>query len=359
MKGITHFAAGLAAAALVPGAMELAQHGSLVLMVGGIGGILPDTVDFKWSRFVEDYPFEVDPDPHNPDPQAIADTLAAALDAAFEADGAPIGLMIHTTRLGADAWRQLTVTFDSENQEVRVKVGSVVTLSGLAIADTDPGLPVATAKTRHPFAASYLDTLRVNIFSGPSWELRKQKDGLTHLEFIAWHRRGTHSLFFAFCLFLLGWLLFGEKIYGVAAAVGVLAHIAEDQLGFMGCSVLWPYNITRWKGLAIWHSGDAMANFSSIWLCLALVAWRMHQFNPTHPLGAETTALSFAFWWSVLPLGLLWLCRAVFFPPVEHRRLTLSREEEGLDGEGTDGQWLQDLREQDVLNELGGAEGAP
>ena len=37
---------------------------------------------------------------------------------------------------------------------------------------------MAVAKTKHPFHESYLDTLRVNIFSGPSWELRK-RDGKT------------------------------------------------------------------------------------------------------------------------------------------------------------------------------------
>lgn len=356
MKGITHFAAGLAAASLIPGAMEAASEGSLVLMMGGIGGILPDTVDFKWSRFVEDYQFEIDPDPHDPDPQAIADELAEALDAAYEADGDPVGLMVHTTRMGADAWREITLTFDHVHQEVRVKIGPVVTLGQLRIAGTDPEGPVATAKTKHPFHESYLDTLRVNIFSGPSWELRK-RDGKTHMEFIAWHRRGTHSFFFAFSLLLIGGLLMGNWLYGLAAAAGVLAHIAEDQLGFMGCSVLWPLDIKRWKGMALWHSGDALANFSSIWLCMAILAWRIHLYHPQMPLG-DQSAWSFFFWWSILPLAMLWISRAVFFPMPPHRSMTLPRgaDEEGQEGRG---QWLQDLREQDVLNELGGAEGAP
>lgn len=361
MKGITHFTAGMAAATLLPGAIDMAANGSLVILVGGVAGVLPDTIDFKWSRFVEDYQFEVDPDPHDPDPQAIAQKVADALDAAWEADGDPIGLMIHTTRVGADAWRQIVLTFDHENQEIRCKIGPIVTLGGLEIPGTDPEKPVAAARTKHPFQESYLDTLKVNIFSGPSWELRKEGD-LVALNFIAWHRRGTHSFFFAACFFVLGWLLFGHWLYGAAAAGGVLMHMAEDQLGFMGCSALWPLDHKRWKGLGLWHSGDPLANFSSIWISLAVMAWMIHLNHPESPL--PMGFFSFAFFWVLLPVASLWILRAVFFPAPARTKQTLPRVGEEAGGEdpakeSNAARWMDSLREQDVLNEIGGQEGSP
>ncbi len=285
--------------------------------------------------------------------------MAAALDAAWEADGAPIGLMIHTTRLGADAWRQVIVTFDHENQEIRCKIGSVVNMSGLQIPDTDLGIPVAAAKTKYPFAESYLDTIKVNIFSGPSWELRKEGDKVD-LNFIAWHRRGTHSLFFAFCFFLGGWLLFGNWIYGAAAAGGVLMHMAEDQLGFMGCSVLWPLNHYRWSGLGLWHSGDPLANFSSIWISLAIVAWQLNVHHAQPPIPHSLPG--FALLWVALPIAALWILRAIFYPPIAKPKSTLPRvgEDLGQEAEAKMGQHdLETMRVQDVLNEIGGQEGSP
>lgn len=359
MKGITHFTAGMAAASLIPGAIEMAADGSLILLVGGVSGVLPDTIDFKWSRFVEEYHHEIDPHPRDPDPQAIADQLAAALDDAWEADGDPRGLMIHTTRVGADAWRQITVTFDHDHQEVRVKIGPIVTLSGKSIEGTEIEKPIAAAKCKHPFAASYLDTLRVNIFSGPSWELRKQ-DGETHLNFIAWHRRGTHSLFFGVCLGLICWMLFGHWAFFFAGFGGVFMHMAEDQLGFMGCAAFWPLTIKRYRGLGLWHSGDPLANFTSIWASLALVGWMLNLHHDQMPLG--TSGLHFFLKWVFVPMALLWTLRATVFKPPERVKRSLPRPEDADQDDAQDslaGRWMQNLKEQDVLNEVGGAEGAP
>lgn len=352
MKGITHFTAGLAAASLVPGAVEMASQGSLILLLGGVAGVLPDTIDFKWSKFVEDYQFEVDPDPHAPDPQAIAEQVAKAIDAAYEADGAPVGLMIHTTRVGADAWRQITVTLDATHQEVRCQIGPVVTTGQVAIAGTSPETPVAAAKTKHPFHDSYLDTLRVNIFSGPSWELRKE-NGKVALNFIAWHRRGTHSLFFAACLIALGTGLFGFR-HGLAMAAGVATHIAEDQLGFMGCALFWPFHHRRFHGLGLWHSGDAMANFTSVWVSMAILLWQLNAHHPEHPMGESLAAYGLAT--VAVPLGLLLLIRSLFFPRVPFRRSSLPRVEPVPT---EDSALIQNLKEQDVLNEVGGSESAP
>ncbi len=53
MKGIVHFVSGLAAATFFPEAVNLAAtQSSFILVLGGIGGLLPDTLDFRLSRFL-------------------------------------------------------------------------------------------------------------------------------------------------------------------------------------------------------------------------------------------------------------------------------------------------------------------
>ena len=54
MKGITHFISGVAVATFFPQAVQAAaQDLSFILVLGGIGGILPDTLDFKLARYFE------------------------------------------------------------------------------------------------------------------------------------------------------------------------------------------------------------------------------------------------------------------------------------------------------------------
>jgi len=49
---------------------------------------------------LERYDDEIDPDPHDLQPQAIAERVAGAMRAAFDS-GRPRSIMLHTVRLGA------------------------------------------------------------------------------------------------------------------------------------------------------------------------------------------------------------------------------------------------------------------
>jgi hypothetical protein len=51
MKGISHFITGVAIATFFPEVVQAGGVGSLLPMLGGIGGILPDTIDFKFARY--------------------------------------------------------------------------------------------------------------------------------------------------------------------------------------------------------------------------------------------------------------------------------------------------------------------
>ena len=124
MKGISHFITGVAIATFFPEVVRQAELGGLLPMLGGIGGILPDTIDFKFARYWEKYDVEIDPG-LEPDPAAIADTLVAAMQQAYTS-GRDCNLVAHTVRVGADLWREYIIRFDPGAGEVGVRIGPLV-----------------------------------------------------------------------------------------------------------------------------------------------------------------------------------------------------------------------------------------
>ncbi|GAH71620.1 unnamed protein product, partial [marine sediment metagenome] len=55
MKGLTHFTVGAAVATCFPQAVDMALNNySVILALGGVFGILPDTLDFKLAMFLEE-----------------------------------------------------------------------------------------------------------------------------------------------------------------------------------------------------------------------------------------------------------------------------------------------------------------
>ena len=61
MKGIAHFLTGVAIATCFPEVVQQAAGGGLLPVLGGVAGILPDTLDFKFVRYFERYDLEIDP----------------------------------------------------------------------------------------------------------------------------------------------------------------------------------------------------------------------------------------------------------------------------------------------------------
>ena len=62
MKGIAHFAVGVAVATFVPDVVAAAGRDlAFGPLVGGLAGLLPDTLDFKLFRFLERRDVEIDP----------------------------------------------------------------------------------------------------------------------------------------------------------------------------------------------------------------------------------------------------------------------------------------------------------
>ena len=304
MKGISHFISGVAAATFVPSLVHMSAEGSFVLLMAGVGGLMPDTLDFKLARYLERAEVNVDPDPKALDPQSIADEVAAAVNRAYKS-GRPVRVQLHTMQLGADRWRRYQVRFGE--REVQVHIGPVVTTSGLAYPDTTPGMPTGRAETDAPTRYEYDAAIRVDIFSGPMLEFRRRGEAV-EITFLPWHRRWSHSLTLAALVGGVIALLLGP-LYGLAYALGAATHILEDQLGHMGSNLFYPFTRERTPGLRLFHSGDALPNLFAVWLSVVLILFNLDRFAPTpllNPWSYFATALLIP--WAAI-LGLTWWSR--------------------------------------------------
>lgn len=289
MKGLTHYISGVAVATCFPQAVQMAySDSSFILVLGGIFGILPDTIDFKFAQFFEKYDYRVDPDPDNPDPQAIADTLAAAMNDAHDSKKHK-SILFNTIKKGADLWRQYTLYFDIENSKVRVNIGPLVNTSKKPFPGTEiTGKTVAEASVRCKICPQVYDKETfVDIMSGPSFRFMPQEDGSIKMDFLSWHRRWSHSLTGGLFLGILGWFFLGlwlgfEKsiIYGLVITGGFWIHVLEDQLGYMGSNLFWPFTKEKTVGTKSMHSGDAIPNLATVWLALILILFNLNQYRP-------------------------------------------------------------------------------
>jgi membrane-bound metal-dependent hydrolase YbcI (DUF457 family) len=282
MKGIAHFVTGVAVATFFPEVVYgAAQQLTFGPVLGGLAGLLPDTLDFKFVRYFEHLDDEIDPakittEAGHPDPQAIAERIAAAMNRAYQ-DQKRIEVQLHTLKLGADLWRQYSVTFDLEGNGIMVQIGPVVTTGQVPIPGSKiPGLASGWAQVHAPILHTYDGETVIDIFSGPSLAFEGAGDAVK-VTFLPWHRAWTHSLFLVVLLGLVG-LLIGP-IYGLVMALAALAHIVEDQMGYMGSNLLFPATRGRMEGWKLFRSGDAIPNFLTVWISLAVILLNLDRFS--------------------------------------------------------------------------------
>jgi membrane-bound metal-dependent hydrolase YbcI (DUF457 family) len=328
MKGIAHFITGVAVATFFPEVVRQAAAGSLLPMLGGIAGILPDTLDFRFARYFEKYDLEIDPGPA-PDAREIAEQMAGAMRRAYDT-GTSQNVMLHTIRLGPDLWRQYTVRLDpgqwseegappqpghSEETrffpknlvsgqggegappqrgcgEVAVRIGPVVNTGQVPLPGSEPaGATEARVKIGAPLVHTYDEEIKVDIFSGPSFRFERQGDQL-HVHFLDWHRRWSHSLTLAAAMGLgtagitaliefvsAGSLTQTPLWAGLVVGLGFAAHVLEDQLGFMGSNLFHPFTRRRTAGLQLLRSGDTVPNFLTVWTAAALILLNLDRFS--------------------------------------------------------------------------------
>ncbi|MFC2036688.1 metal-dependent hydrolase [Chloroflexota bacterium] len=296
MKGIAHFVTGVAVATFFPDLVYGAsQNLSFAPLLGGLAGLLPDTLDFKAVRYFYRVDEEIDPAKITssagfPDPQAIASRIAAAMNLAYES-GEQVRLHLHTLKLGADLWRQYSVAFDLARRQVVVRIGPEVTTAQVPYPGSEiSGPKLARAQVSAPIAYTYEAETKIDIFSGPFLAFDRVGD-VIQVTFMPWHRIWTHSLAMVLLLGSLGFLL--TPIYGLAMALAALGHIITDQMGFMGCNFLFPFTQKRTMGLEWMRSGDAVPNFATVWTGLAVIVLNLDRFSnaPVIPVGPYVLGL--------------------------------------------------------------------
>ncbi|MBN1953565.1 MAG: metal-dependent hydrolase [Anaerolineae bacterium] len=320
MKGITHFISGVAIATFFPEVVQGAAAGSVLPMLGGIAGILPDTLDFKFARYFEKYDLEIDPG-SEPEARDIAERVVGAMRKAYETDD-PQNVMLHTVRLGGDLWRQYVIRFDPAENEIAVRIGPVVNTGQVPFPGSEPeGAEEVRLKVGVPMVHTYDAENKIDIFSGPSFKFERRGDQL-HVHFLDWHRRWSHSLTLAAALGLgaAGTAALVELLaqgglsrlplwMGLVVGLGFAGHVLEDQLGFMGSNLFFPFSKRRAIGLQLLRSGDAIPNFLTVWTAVALIVFNLDRFSAAprlDPILYLLLAVALPF---VVLGGLYWLQR--------------------------------------------------
>jgi len=305
MKGISHFITGVAIATFFPEVVRAGGAGSLLPMLGGVGGILPDTIDFKFARYWEKFDVEIDP-ALEPDAEKIADAFVAAMRQAYET-GKDVNLVAHTIRVGADLWREYAIRFIPGSDEIGVRIGPLVNTGQVPLAGSEPeGAMEVRRKVGVPVRNTYSEEYKVNIFSGPTFRFARENEQV-RVHFLDWHHRWTHSLLLAVTvgavMGLLVGLLTGNWTTagwgGLVTGLGFAGHVFEDQLGHMGSNLFWPLTRKRIPGPGMIHASDAIPNFLTVWTAVALILFNLDRFSGVARL-LPTSYLLFA-------VGLPWL----------------------------------------------------
>jgi len=328
MKGISHFITGVAIATFFPEVVRAGGTGSLLPMLGGVGGILPDTIDFKFARYWEKFDVSIDPG-REPDAEKIADALVAAMRGAYES-GKDCNVIVHTIRMGADLWREYAIRFIPDSDEIAVRIGPLVNTGQVPLAGSEPeGVVEVRRKVGVPVWNTYSEEYKVNIFSGPTFRFAREGDQV-RVHFLDWHHRWTHSLLLAVAVGALMGLLVGllsgnwatAGWGGLVTGLGFAGHVLEDQLGHMGSNLFWPLTRKRIPGPGLIHATDAIPNFLTVWTSVALILLNLDRFS------GETRLLPSSYF--LVTVGLPWLVLAGLYALRNTRKLPAQPSRESV-----------------------------
>lgn len=324
MKGISHFITGVAVGTFFPDAVHAAANGSFLLVLGGIGGLLPDALDFRYARFVEEPDIVIDPHPEQFEAQKIAEEIATAIDRVGETHKKLI-LKCNTMRLGTDWWRQYAIQFDTKSGQVNAALGPIVNTSQMPLPASERDEPTGHAKIHAPLLPTYGEFINVDIFSGPSMAL-EWRNGRVEIDFIPWHRQYSHSIFMALLFGITCGLLFGLTA-GLIGFGAVMGHVLEDQLGYLGSNLFYPLTRVRSTGLKLIHATDALPNFFTVGTMVYVILFNLDRFSPQPLLDP------FLFWavlWLPFPLLLAYFFYDKFFVDHAARRSLFEQQQSDL-----------------------------
>lgn len=372
MKGLTHFISGVAAATFIPQVARMSISSrmdvegaisSFILVLAGMYGIMPDTLDFKFGQFLEMPDFVVDPDPKNPDPQAMAETFVRAVKKSAET-GREVRIQFFPTQLGANRWRQYCIIF--EEHKVNIQFNEIVSTSQIPLPGTAPEQNrVGSARFSHKLKTRtddidwlnrFIRFLRqkikgkdhvvttvkpstVDILSSTMFGLKMEKDGRIYFNWLPWHRTWSHSYVFGAMLtipvFLIAILLKLPLwwLYGIVAFIGFATHVTEDMTGHIGGALLWPILKPRTEGFELFKASDPRTNFSVIYTAFVLIMWNIDRFTTQLISGGADSRWPgwlFLLLFLILPLAVYFCIIKVIKTRIEHAREVLQEEPDGV-----------------------------
>jgi membrane-bound metal-dependent hydrolase YbcI (DUF457 family) len=293
MKGVTHYLCALAVTAAIPGNIEQAAAGApWPILIGGMGGLLPDFLDFKIWRFLAPRAACIVPDPLDPDAAMVCDGFVNIMQLTL-IDGRKRVVKLQTIPTGATTFIPYKIRVLPAEQLLSVTI---------SLPDDERSATKALpADTRF----DYLDTIHVDQGDGPTIGITRTAGHRLGLSFLPWHRSWSHSCVLAAGMALLVGLLLGSR-FGVALALGWGSHILLDQCGNMGCNLFWPFSRQRRAGFGVSASdsltGNGVVAWSSIMLILATASAARYR--------SPLTAPQLMRLWLV-PLGIIALPRLV------------------------------------------------
>jgi len=231
-----------------------------------------------------------------PHPMYVAERIARAIDDAYSKG--EVRVKVQTIRMSGDVYRRYIIDLDGENRVVRVAMGPLVTVGGNPLEER--GVPeyrrVAEARTKARFVKKYPKPTVIEAFSGPTIGFKREGDVVEEV-FLPWHREWSHSfvtgVLVAVIVYILGWLAGYPNTaqLSIASLAGFWLHIVEDQLGFMGGNLFFPFTSRRIPGLGIAESGSAVMNFATAWLMISLMIANLNRFSPKPPIPLPYTTL--------------------------------------------------------------------
>jgi hypothetical protein len=299
MKGFSHFISGIALASFLPSTIDLSRQGSFVLLLAGLGGMMPDVIDFRFSRYAREPDIEICPDPDSPDPQQIVDQILAAIELAHQSHKR-VSIRFDTARPSSGLRFRYMVRLDPDQVAARAQTM------------TDASAPLNLARRLFDGSHSGHSTvcctgeaqIQIDDLGGAWLELRPRGDAV-EIVFLPWHRQWSHSLLVAAAVGgMLSLLL--DPLSGLVYLVGSATHIFEDQLGHMGSNLWFPFTRSRTKGCKLFHSGDAVPNLLAVWISVVLILFNLDRFSPA-PVLRPLAFLSINLMaWSLVLLVWLW-----------------------------------------------------
>ena len=322
MKGFTHFISGMAVASFFPQAVHMAaEESSFILCLGGLFGILPDTLDFKLAKYFYKSDFEVKPDPNKLDAREIANGVAQAVNKAIETGKGTVQL--HTMQIASNRWRSYLLRFDTKTSEICVDIGPEVDTGQIPFDGTevqDPEKAHARVKVNCEFYQQFDKVSNIAIMTGPCFEFAKRDDGKMEIVFLPWHRQWSHSFTLGMLIaFLVGLVTFFTipegphpelytiprwMLYPLIILFGSMVHIIEDSTGFMGNNLFYPFTKGRTNGLGFMSASEGIPNFFFVWTSVICILFNLDRFTPTGNPAISSQA-TFWFWFYIVPVAIM------------------------------------------------------